>query len=119
MIQHNPWAVLPVGSMDVGGSSTQIAYQTTQRSASTVELHLFDPDHPILIFSQSFPHFGIYDARSIYEDRIIEAFEKMGAAHTTEKLHSPCYLPGTHENKIFRGVSHKIFGNSGLALFFR
>ena len=101
-----------MGSIDVGGSSAQLSYQVeltdklvdlpvsihlgeVPRSNNIVTLHkIFGRAGPVQVFSHSFSHFGMYDARNRYDDLITQFHLGSNIKPGKHKIPSPCYLIG-------------------------
>ena len=101
-----------IGSLDLGGESTQIAYQHVSRSAGEPVYFAHD------IFSKSFLSFGAKEAQFRYENYIMSNRAVLRAAidSRTNKLNvpNPCSHPGlVGATPTYEGLYHEGTGNVG------
>ena len=101
-----------IGSLDLGGESTQIAYQHVSRSAGEPVDFAHD------IFSKSFLSFGAKEAQFRYENYIMSNRAVLRAAldARTNTLNgpNPCSHPGlVGATPTYEGLYHEGTGNVG------
>lgn len=101
-----------IGSLDLGGESTQIAYQHVSRSSGESVDFAHD------VFTKSFLSFGAKEAQFRYENYIMSNRAVLRAAidSRSNKLNvpNPCSHPGlVGSSSIYEGLYHEGTGNVG------